>query len=218
MKTKTTKQKRTGSDDLLFIADQANAIARRAEHLVTGRATARWYLALAVEDKDKHLNLLRSAQALRDAGVADPDLALASIYIAADKMAVEAAGADPKLDRVFDKLKVTLKAQGEAFDPNNHDAWSEELLAVSDKLERRWNEAYERHFVSILRRHGECEVADLYLNDNDAYWRRLEAGVRILLAGDPEALAELDEMRAKLDKLETQTQGDTPTSEVVLKG
>ena len=217
MKTKNTTRKRIGSDDLLLIADRVNAIARRAEHLVTGRAAARRYLALAEEGKDKHLNLLRSAQALREAGLADPDFALASIYIAADEMAMEATGADPQLLKLFDRLKVELKKQGETFDPNT-DAWSKELLAVSAGIEQGWNEAYERYFVSILRRHGEYEVADLYLNDNDAYWRRLEAGVRILLADDPEALAELDEMRAKLDKLETQAQGDTPTSEVVPKG
>ena len=46
----------------------------------------------------------------------------------------------------------------------------------------------------------------------------MEAGVRILWANDPQALARLDEMHAELDKQEALAQGDTPTSEVVPKG
>ena len=218
MKTKKAKRKRTGGDDLLRIADRVNAIARRAEHLITGRDKARRYMALFEEGKDCHLNLLLAAQACREGGLSHPDMAFATICFAANEMAAEAAGADPKLERAFDKLRTVLKAQGETFDPNDDDAWSDELLAVSNEFERRWEAACEEYFIFILRRHGEDEIADLCLNDVDAFMQRLEAGVRIVSKDGPEDAAELDEKRAEPDRLAAQARGDTPTSEVVPKG
>jgi hypothetical protein len=200
--------------DLSMVADRVNAIARRAEHLITGRDKARRYLALFEEGKDTHLNLLLAAQACGDAGLSHPDMAFATICRAADEIAVEAAGADPSLERLVEKLKAAIQEQGAAFDPDNVETWSEATCRLSDEIDRRWDEACEQHIVAILRRHGEDGIADLYLSDNDAYWCRWRAGVRLVAADNPEVLAILDEWEAR----EAEAQGDTPTSEVVPEG
>lgn len=196
-----------GGNSLSLIADRVSAIARRAEYLVVGRAKALRHLALVQAGVDKHLNLLLAAQACRDGGLSHPDMEFATICRAADELAVEATGADPSLERLVEKLKAAIQEQGATFDPDNVETWSEATCRLSDEIDRRWDEACEQHFVAILRRHGEDEIADLFLSDNDTYWRRWRAGVRLLAEDLPEVLKILDEWEAK----EAEAQGDTPT-------
>lgn len=202
-------EEKTGAADLLKIANRIKTIARRAENLIVGPDKLRHFLINRGNEPDKTRRtraLLLASQAARDAKLGEPDLHFVIICSVADDLAEQSLPDDSARNVLFEEMKATLTEQGKVCDPEDDGTWPQEFLTRFEEFYRRQEEAREQSFIAILRRHGEDEMADLYLTNFGEYWRRFSAGLRILTSKDSDALARINEMLDKLDKLDAENQ------------
>ena len=186
--SETVKPIPMNTDNLLRIADLIQGHARKLEHLATWKEVFKRspYSKQEGENIDV-VSLLRFFQASKCARMqTDADFFI--ICTLAEDYAEIVFDTDQELTRLSAKLRVIELNQGLAefdeFDPD-HPETPAEWKALNEKSNRRYREVEkisDGRLVSWLRRHGEIEMAELYLNDRTAFDGRRESG-RILIHG-----------------------------------
>lgn len=208
MKTKIAKKKQAASSAgqpgigaLLKIAASLRIQSRKAENVACWREkTFNYYVEsepVALTPK-QDAALLKAAQAQRDAGVLDADLALFIIYGIAERLAEDAVYADLELKKLSGKMRAVERREGGPDggwllnDPDAPKDWK--------ALNSQWVRRHEELIAAVLKRCGEDELADLVLNDQDELSRRSHAGHRLVFKDDPEKLAKVDELYLTIAK------------------
>lgn len=149
---------------------------------------------------------LRRWQSWRDRGLVRPEVAFHVIGRILEYMlnAMEDKLSDEEpLKGLYDREEAIYKREGlesndEYFETFEEGEEPKDWLAVRRKIEGVWASLY----AGMMRKHGERDMAELYLRDKAEYDRRSEAG-KALLCAEPE-LAEakriMDEARAEVMK------------------
>ena len=166
-----TKIKRTASqnsppdnDALLKIADCLRDQAGKAENAASWRDKT---LALLQQDRLQACSLMQVAQLQRDAGAMNADPAFHVIAWTATALAMDAVAKDPRLNEIAAALRAIERRE----EMEEDEQFPEELL-------KQWDQRYDEILADILRAYGEGSMADLYLNDRDAFDRQFEASQR----------------------------------------
>jgi len=197
------------ADTLLRIANRVQAVARRAENLVFGWETRKRISQRLKDGTATPADLVRVAQYAREKGYFDAGNVLFWISHTASDEAWETTCADPTLKEIGEQIKAVEVREGlgedEEFIPDHPDV-PQDWKALNEEYERRWNDVYDRSFHDFLRRYGEDDIADLYLN-NRPEWDRLYEEGRFACFGP---IPDPDEPAAE-------TEGDTPSSQVIPK-
>lgn len=112
------------------------------------------------------------AQYIRDRGIIGEDEVFAGIA----NFAEAAARKDPELNRLFQASEAKHKEAGFGED----EEWPEDSRPadVQALFDAYWDRFLQLR-VAILRRHGEDEMADLLMNDPDAFQDRVDRGQKI---------------------------------------
>jgi len=104
-----------------------------------------------------------------DRGMITGDQAFAFIHLAAEKQ----ARADSEFERLSRAIDMKRSAAGLAED----DDWpGDEIPKDVEKLYKEFADRFLQLKIAILRHHEEYEMADLLLNDPDAYQARVTKG------------------------------------------
>ena len=184
---------------LLPLADRIQGHARRLENLAVWRdVLQRNFNAQAAGEHRGMAALLRDIQASRFAGT-ETDVGFFIVCQMAESHAETIFDTDPELKELSDTLSAIEQREGldefDEFDPD-HPETPADWKAVNAELNRRYREVLrikDERLVGWLLRHGETEMADLYLNDRAAYDRRREAGCCIIYGPLPDANADFGE-------------------------
>jgi len=178
------KPARKGWIDLLKVADQTALNLYAAEGLTNFQERADACIdrirandgdirALPLEDQ------ILIAQFIRDRGGMSAD----EIFAHIDTFVHDIALQDAKLKRLTEISEAKHKEAGYGED----ESWPEDQRPADiQKLFDEYWERYDQLKVAILRHHGEDKMADLLVNDPDAYAARVEAGERICDERHPE--------------------------------
>jgi hypothetical protein len=174
--------------DLLRFADLIQGHARRLENLATWKDRLdRQLSAQAAGEDPGRAGLLRDIQARRCAGT-ETDAAFFVICQMAEQHADAIWDMDPELNELCDQMRVIEEREGltecDEFDPDDPQTPAD-WKALNAKSNRRYQEVVRisgERFIAWLRRNGENEIADMFLNDRAEYDRRREAG-RFLVFG-----------------------------------
>jgi len=206
-----TNQPQPSTADLLRFADLIQGYARRLENLATWRdVLQRDCDAQAAGEHLAMAALLRSIQASRADGL-DGDGHFVIICHMAEDHAETIFDTDPELKELSAKMKAVEQREGltelDGFDPDDPETPAD-WKAFNDQWHGRFQEVEkirEDRLIGWLRRHGEIDMAELYLNDRAEYDRRREAG--------------REEVHGPLPDLNTDIgEGDTGVTEVVTEG
>ena len=173
-----TKGKRKNHQaKVMDIMANLQAIARQQSDRTSWRDRLAFYHASRKEgDPIDHSFLLRTYQAARNARDIDPDLAFYMITLLFDNFCGERYEDDPKLKKITAKIRDIEKREG--LKDDEYFARGEEPDDL-EKAEDEWDQRHTEIQASIMRDHGEGDMADLYLNDRDEYDRRFCRGRKI---------------------------------------
>lgn len=153
---------------------------------------------------------VRRWQDWRDRGLVRAEVAfhvLAEIFegMLDERLKIEAVTKGRPINRMMKEWTDILKREGR--DVRDLDGFPEgeepkDFTALREKLDKEGDACYR----TMMREHGEKEMAELYLKDYDEYERRKEAGKAMLYAEPDiaEAQGQLDEIDKKIlaDKTE----------------
>ena len=146
---------------------------------------------------------IRRWQEWRDNGLVRPEVAfhvLSGILKGMVNEMEDKLSDEEPLKGLYDKEEAICKREGlesndEYFETFVEGEEPKDWLAVRRKIQKVW----AAHYAEMMRKHGEREMAELYLRDEAEYKRQSEAGKAILYA-EPE-LAEakriIDEVNAE---------------------
>lgn len=165
--------------DLHAIADRIQGQARRLENLATWWATLQRYdQARQAGEPLSMADQLRHIQALRLAGV-DTDKGFFWVCLMAELWALEYMTAniavDPKFNELLDAIEIIQRRERRIFPPDDPDA-PEEIKALENECKRRRDAIVDSAMVVWLVRHGEDEIAELWLTNKAEFLRRREPG------------------------------------------
>jgi len=173
---------------LLRIAKRISGEAKRAEDPVAWRESrvAECYelLELAQQEKEDSWPLiLEATQGLRDAGVINPDVALAVISLAVVHIDKENVRNDPVMKQIGLKINAIREREGLT---EHSDTWElHDPKTPEDYKVLAW-QAFNHTICVKLRQHGEGEIADVLRNDHDSFKRRFKEGLLQFFKDDPE--------------------------------
>ena len=181
---KIPNQPQPGTADLLLFADLIQAHARRLENLATWRDRLDRNLRAVEAGEEPHgsKDLLQLAQAQRDPGSDNDEALFFTIACLAEHWAESVFDTDQALNELSAKLRAVEQREGlDEFDEFIPD--HPETPADWKALNTQWHDRFQEvekirddRIIRWLRRHGETEMADLYLNDRAAFDRRRDAG------------------------------------------
>lgn len=196
--------------ELLLFADLILGQARRLENLATWRDVLQRYFN--APSAGEHLGMaamLRNIQALRFAGI-EPDVSFFNVWLVAESHAETIFDTDPELNELSAKIRAIGKREGlsglDEFIPD-HPETPADWKAMNDQWHDRFQEVEkikDDRIIGWLRRHGETDMADLYLNDRAAFDRRREAGRHILFGSLPDINADIGEGATGLTQVITE--------------
>jgi hypothetical protein len=174
--------------DLLRLADSIQGYARRLDNSAMWKVWLdRQVSAQAAGEQPVIAALLRQLQARRCAGT-ETDGAFFVICQMAERHADAIWDTDPELNELCDQMRAIEEREGltdcEEFDQDDSETPAE-WKALNAESNRRYQEVVrisDDRFIGWLRRHGENEIADLFLNNRAEYDRRREGG-RFLVFG-----------------------------------
>ena len=195
--------------ELLLFADLMLGQARRLENLATWRdVLQRYFNAPAAGEHLGMAALLRNIQALRFAGI-EPDVSFFIVCQMAESHAETIFDTDPELNELSAKIRAIEKREGlselDEFIPD-HPETPADWKALNDQWHDRFQEVEKTEddrVIGWLCRHGETDMADLYLNDRAAFDRRREAGRHILFGSLPDINTDTGDGDAGLAELAT---------------
>jgi hypothetical protein len=166
--------KTAGGADLLKIAakireqlNTADAGPSRTErammaidHEVQGNMTAGDYIIIA--------------QYIRDQGRAGENQFFAAVTSFAEDIALE----DAELNRLYNASQAKHKEAG--YGDGEDETWpADKRPADVQKIFDAWWDRFDQLRIAILRQYGEDQMADLLLNDPDAFQDRVENGQKL---------------------------------------
>jgi len=169
---------------LLLLADRIQGHARRLENLATwpDRLERHSRAVEAGEAAHGRDELLRLAQARRDSGQDKGEKAFFMISWLAESWAETVFDTDPELNELSGKIRAIEQreglAEGDEFDAD-HPETPADWKALNAEADRRYEEVariIDERLVAFLLRHGEVDMADLYVKDRAGFERRREAG------------------------------------------
>jgi len=112
------------------------------------------------------------AQSIRDMGRAGEDQFFASVASFVDEIAWE----DREIIRLSKAIDLKHKEAGLGEDETWPDGEGPEDV---EKLRTAWDSRFRQLKIAILRQYGEDQMADLLLNDPDAFQGRVEKGQKL---------------------------------------
>jgi hypothetical protein len=191
---------------LLLLAEQILGHARRLENIGIWRDAKRRNSNAESEGEPRSVTkLIRILQASRIAEN-DSDQEFMIMCQMGEHFAETIFQNDPESDALRVKMRA-VEMREELPESYEFDPDHPETPADWKELNGRWHDRfrdleklYDHRFTSWLRRHGETVMADLYVNDRNAFDRRREAGRLLVFGPHPENDPE---------------QGDTGVTEVV---
>jgi hypothetical protein len=190
---------RMGAADVLALAERIQAHARRLENLATWGDRLDRHSSAEDDGKPAHTSddLLRLQQARRDSGEGDEDAAFFTIALLGEHWAERVFDSDPALNELFAKMRAIEQREGltesDEFIPDHEPAdWKALNVQCHDRFQEV-EKIKDHRFIGWLRRHGETDMADLYLNDRAAFDRRREAGCLSTFGPLPDINADIGE-------------------------
>jgi hypothetical protein len=175
---KRTAPAGTGGIDLLRIADKAELQRYAAEGLTNSQARAFRALIHLEEGQKTFENFtpedhILQAQCIRDMGRMHADAVFAGIACFVEEIAWK----DQKLNTLSEAIDAMYKEYGAKDDEH----WAVgEGPEEFEKLRTAFDSRFLQLRVAILRHHDEADMADLLLNDPEAYQARIDKGQKLL--------------------------------------
>ena len=165
--------------DLLKAADRIQAKAKQAETLTIWKETLLRLAETKAEGGVPDIgDTLRDIQTNRMVGL-DTDVGFFITCRAAEEWADASIHTDPVLNEIHRKMKDIERREGlqedEQFFPFHPDT-PEDYKRLNREWERRAEEVEASAMVAWLCRHGEEDLADMFLNNRPEWERRREAG------------------------------------------
>ena len=166
---KTTKPIRSGLE-LLKMANRVDLQRYAAEGLSSQQKRA----MIAIEhlkdnDKTAWLDEIICIQFARAKGGLSEDQAISLIHVCIEDMARE--------DKEIKRLSKAIDAKRTAAGLDEDDEWPDDKMPKDvEALYDEWNDRFLQLKVAILRHNEEDKLADLLLNDPDAYQARVTKG------------------------------------------
>jgi hypothetical protein len=129
----------------------------------------------AMSTDDKESGIIKCLQIQREGGAydRDPEVFFAMMAQATNPEADKRMYDDAEIKRIHEASHAVNKAHG--LEPDEYfpiEERPDDVKALDDAFERRLHEIH----ADVLREHGETDMADLLLNDPDAFHRRCDAG------------------------------------------
>lgn len=135
---------------------------------------------------DKKESLLIIARENRDAGRGDKDEAFYIIYSIMEDLANERRETDAELA----KISAAVQKKEKEYGLKKGEYWLKgDAPPDVEELEATWEERSSLIETAIMREYGENEMADLYMADRLAFFRRIERGREKIFGPLPEDLA-----------------------------
>lgn len=167
-----------GGIDLLRLADQVGLQQYAAEGFRDRQTRAMGALVRlldSAEDKpaDEPMDMtILKLQYIREMGRLSPDEVFAGLDLFAEEIAWE--------DRELNRLSAAIDAMYKEYGAKDDEHWAVgEGPEEFEKLRNAFDDRFRQLKASILRHYAENEMADLLLNDPDAYAVRIENGRKL---------------------------------------
>jgi hypothetical protein len=181
-KRRTIKRNTSGQAagiDLLRIADRTG-LQRYAAEGLTNLQRRSWIALQHIEDgqgtyeKMTPEDYILLSQTIRERKGMEEDEIFAGIDLQVEEIAMK----DAELDRLFQVSEAKHKEAGFGED----EEWPEDSRPPEiQKLFDAYWDRFHQLKVAILRHHGEDDMADLLLNDPDAYAEKAERGEKLTM-------------------------------------
>ena len=167
-----------GGIDLLRLADQVGLQQYAAEGFQDRRTLAMRALVQLLEAKDGQKGdesmgmVILKAQYIREMGRLSPDEVFAGLDSFAEEIAWE--------DRELNRLSAAIDAMYKEYGAKDDEHWAVgEGPEEFEKLRTAFDDRFRQLKASILYHYGENEMANLLLNEPDAYAVRIENGLKL---------------------------------------